>query len=140
MDSNAIGLRSVFVGPRGLRAGWRLLIFLLMLVALGAGARTIIIRLLIPAGFSPETLTPSSVAIPDTFFVCILAVAPFVMNKIEARRLGQYDLPFRGELVKHLGLGLWIGFLASSATVLIIYLLHGFQIARPAIHGTAILV
>jgi uncharacterized protein len=140
MDSNAIGLRSVFIGPRGLRAAWRLLIFLVMLVAMGAGARAIIIGLLIPAGFSPDTFTPSSVAIPDAFFVFIIAVAAWVMSKIEGRKIGQYGLPFQQGLMKHLWLGLWIGFLASSATALIIYLLHGLQIARPAIHGTAILV
>ena len=64
MDSNTIGLSAVIIGPKGLRAGWRLLIFLPMLVAMGAVARAIIIRFLIPAGFAPEKFTPSSVAVP----------------------------------------------------------------------------
>src|SRR6202050_5387994 len=128
MDSHAIGLRAVFMRPKVLRAGWRLLIFLRMLVAMGAVARAIIIRLLIPAGFAPETFTPSSVAVPDAFFVCIVAVAAWVMSKIEGRKIGQYGLPLKQGLMKQLWLGLWIGFLASSATVLIIYLLHGLQI------------
>lgn len=140
MATNAIGLRAVIVGPKGLRAGWRLLIFLAMLVAMGALARAIIIRFLIPAGFDPNKFSPSSVAVPDAFFVFIITVAAWVMSKIERRKIGQYGLPFQQGLLKHLWLGLWIGFLATSATVLIIYLLHGLQIARPAIHGTAILM
>lgn len=140
MATNAIGLRAVIVGPKGLRAGWRLLIFLAMLVAMGALARAIIIRFLIPAGFDPNKFSPSSVAVPDAFFVFIISVAAWVMSKIERRKIGQYGLPFQQGLLKHLWLGLWIGFLATSATVLIIYLLHGLQIARPAIHGTAILM
>jgi len=140
VNSNTIGLPAVFVGPKGLRAGWRLLIFLLMLVAMGSAARAIIIRVLIPAGFSPDKFTPLRVAVPDAFFVFIVTVAAWVMSKIEGRKIGQYGLPVKPGLLKHLWLGLWIGFLASSATVLIIYLLHGLQIASPAIHGTTILV
>src|SRR6516164_863662 len=123
MDSNTIGLPAVIIGPKGLRAGWRLLIFLLMLVTMGAVARAIIIRFLIPAGFAHDKFTPS-----------------WVMSKIEGRKIGQYGLPLKQGLMKHLWLGLWIGFLASSATVLIIYLLHGLQIASPTIRGTTILM
>ncbi len=115
MDSNAIGLPAVIIGPKGLRAGWRLLIFLLMLVAMGAVARAIITRFLIPAGFSPDKFTPLKVAVPDAFFVFIVAVAAWVMSKIEGRKVGQYGLPVKQGLMKHLGLGLGIGFLASSA-------------------------
>jgi uncharacterized protein len=140
MDSDIVGLPAVFIGSKGLRAGWRLLIFLLILVAMGAVARAIIIRLLIPAGFAPEALTPSSVAVQDAFFIFIVAVAAWIMTKIEGRKIGQYGLPLKQGLMKHLWLGLWIGFLASSATVLIIYLLHGLRIARPTIHGTTILM
>lgn len=136
---NTVGLRAAIIGPKGLRAGWRLLIFLLMLVAMGAVARAIIIRFLIPAGFDPERFTPSHVAVPDAFFVVIIAVAAWVMSKIEGRKIGQYGLPVKQGVVKHLWLGLWIGFLATSATVLIIYLLHGLQIVSPTIHGTMIL-
>jgi len=139
MDGDSMGLPAVLIGPMGLRAGWRLLIFLLMLVAMGAVARAIIIRFLIPAGFAPDELTPLSVAVQDAIFVPIVAVAAGVMSKIEGRKIGQYGLPFKPGLMKHLWLGLWIGFLASSATVLIIYLLHGLQIASPAIQGTTML-
>jgi uncharacterized protein len=138
MSSNAISLRGVVHGPKGLRAGWRLLIFLLMLVAMGALVRAIIIRFLIPAGFAPEKFTPSSVAIQDVFFIVIVSVAAWVMSRIEVRKIGDYGLPLQPGLVKNLSMGLWIGFAASSATVFIIYLLHGLQISRPTIHGATI--
>jgi membrane protease YdiL (CAAX protease family) len=140
MDSNIISLPAVIIGHKRLRAGWRLLIFLLMLVAMGAVARAIIIRFLIPAGFAPEKFAPSSVAVPDAFFVFIVAVAAWVMSKIEGRKIGQYGLPMKQGLMKHLWLGLWMGFLASSITLLIIYMLHGLQIAGPTIHGATILM
>lgn len=139
MGDKTVSLRAVLFGPKGLRSGWRLLIFLAMLVAMAAVARAIIIRFLIPLGFDPEKFTPLKVAVPDAFFVSIITVAAWVMSKIEGRRIGQYGLPAKQGLIKQLWLGLWIGFLSSSATVLIIYLLHGLQIARPTIHGTTIL-
>lgn len=132
--------KQIFIGPKGLRAGWRLVVFLLMLVAMGAAARAMIIRFLIPAGFAPEEFTPWSVAVQDAIFVPIVAIAAWVMSKIEGRKIGQYGLPWRQGLGKQLWLGMWIGFLASSATVLIIYLLHGLQITSPTIHGTTILM
>src|SRR5215472_15075948 len=130
MDSNTIGLPAVIIGPKGLRAGWRMMIFLMLLVAMGAVTRAIIIRFLIPTGFAPKKFTPPSVAVPDAFFVFIVAVAAGVMSKIEGRKIGQYGLPLKQGLMKHLWLGLGIGFLASSATVPIIYLLHGLQIVE----------
>lgn len=131
--------KRVFIGPNGLRAGWRLLIFLLMLVAMGAIARTIIIRFLIPAGFAPEKFTPWSVAVQDAIFIFIITVAAWVMSKIEGRKIGQYGLPFRQGLAKQLRLGLWIGLLATSGTLLVIYLLHGVRLTSSAIRGTTIL-
>ncbi len=133
-------LRGVIRGPKGLRAGWRLLMFLLMLVAMGAAARWIIIHFLVPLGMEPEKFTPSHVAVPDAFFVSIVAVAAWAMSKIEGRKIGQYGLPLKQGALRQLWLGLWIGFLASSATVLIIYLLHGLQITSPTIHGTTVLI
>lgn len=132
--------KRIFIGPKGLRAGWRLMIFVLMFAAMGGVAREIIIRFLIPAGFAPEKFTPMSVAVQDVFVVFIIAVAAWVMSKIEGRKIGQYGLPLRQGLAKQLWLGLWIGFLASSATLLIIYLLHGIRVASPTIHGATILM
>ena len=93
MGSDTSGLPALIIGPKGLRAGWRLLIFLLMLVAMGTVARAIIIRFLIPAGFAPEKFTPSSVAVPDVFFVFIVGVAAWGMSKIEGRKMVSMACP-----------------------------------------------
>jgi uncharacterized protein len=132
--------RKIFIGPAGLRAGWRLLIFLMMLVAMGAVVRAMIIRFLVPAGLVPEAFSPLHVAVPDAVFIFIVTVAAWVMSKIEGRKIGQYGLPLRQGFIKQSWLGLWIGFLASSITLLIIYLLHGVEITGPTIHGTTVLM
>src|ERR1700730_17851858 len=41
----------------------------------------------------PRRLTPMRIIVPDLLVCFILAVAAWIMSKIEGRRLGQYGLP-----------------------------------------------
>ena len=130
--------KRIFIGPNGLRAGWRLLIFMAIVMAMSAVAR-MIIRRFFPDALDPAQLTPMRIIAPDILVCFILAVAAGIMRKIEGRRLGQYGLS-RGEAVrKNFWVGLWIGLIATSCTVLAIFALHGARFTSAAIHGTAIL-
>src|SRR5580692_8922214 len=114
--------RRIFVGPNGLRAGWRLLIFMAMVVAMSNVARVIIKRFF-PDALDPTQLTPMRIIAPDLLVCFILAVAAWIMSKMEGRRPGQYGLPRSEALRKHFWLGLLIGLLATSTTVLAIFAL-----------------
>src|ERR1700723_4154440 len=118
------GTKRFFIGPNGLRAGWRLLIFMAIVVAMSRGARMIITRFF-PAALDPTQLTPMRIIAPDLLFCFILAVAAWVMSKIEGRRMDQYGLPRSEALGKNFRVGLLIGLLATSSTVLAIFALHG---------------
>ncbi len=131
-------IRRIFIGPNGLRAGWRLLIFMAIMVAMSAVARTIIKRFF-PAALDPTQLTPIRIIVPDLLVCFILAVAAWIMSRIEGRTPGQYGLPGSEALGKNFRLGLWIGLLATSGTILAIFALHGIRFATSAMHGTAIL-
>jgi len=130
--------RRIFIGSNGLRAGWRLLIFMAILVAMSSGAQLIIKRFF-PAALDPSQLTPMRIIVPDLLVCFILAVAAWIMSQIEGRRLGQYGLPRSEALGKNFQVGLLIGLLATSSTVLAIFALHGVRFTSAAIHGTAIL-
>jgi len=130
--------KRIFVGPNGLRAGWRLLTFMAVVMAMSAVARMIIKRFF-PAALDPTQLTPMRIIAPDLLFCVILAVAACIMSEIEGRRLGQYGLPISEALGKNFRLGLLIGLVASSGTVLAIFALHGVRFTSAAIHGAAIL-
>jgi membrane protease YdiL (CAAX protease family) len=129
--------KRIFIGPNGLRAGWRLLIFMAIVVAMSAVARMIIKRFF-PAALDPVQITPMRIIVPDVLFCIILAVATWVMSKIEGRRLGQYGLPRSEALRKDFRVGLSIGLLATSSTVLSIFALHGVRFTSAEIHGAAI--
>ena len=129
--------KQIFVGPNGLRAGWRLLIFMAIVVTMSKVAQ-MAIRRFFPAALDPTQLTPMRIIAPDLLFCLILAVAAWVMSKMEGRRPGQYGLP-RGEaLRKNFWVGLLIGLLATSTTVLAIFALHGLRFTSAAIHGATI--
>jgi uncharacterized protein len=134
-DSTA---RRIFIGPNGLRAGWRLLIFMAIVKAMATVAQMIIKRFF-PAALDPVQMTPMRIIAPDLLFCFILAVAVWVMSKIEGRRPGEYGLPKSEALRKNFWVGVSIGLLATSVTVFAIFALHGVRFTSAGIHGTAIL-
>jgi membrane protease YdiL (CAAX protease family) len=129
--------KRIFIGPNGLRAGWRLLIFMAIVMAMSKVAQ-MTIRRFFPAALDPTQLTPMRIIAPDLLFCFILAVAAWVMSRIEGRRLGQYGLPSREALRKDFWVGLLMGLLATSTTVLAIFALHGLRFTSAAIHGATI--
>jgi uncharacterized protein len=131
--------KRIFIGPNGLRAGWRLLIFMAIVMAMSRVARMIIARFF-PAALDPVQMTPMRIIAPDLLFCLILAVAAWTMSKIEGRRLGEYGLPRSEALRKNFRVGLLIGLLATSITVLSIFALHGVRFTSAEIRGTAILI
>jgi membrane protease YdiL (CAAX protease family) len=106
--------------------------------AMATVAQMIITRYF-PAALDPSQMTPMRIIAPDLLFCFILTVAAGIMSKIEGRRLGQYGLPKGEALGKNFWVGLLIGLLATSGTVLAIFALHGVRFTTAAIHGTTIL-
>jgi membrane protease YdiL (CAAX protease family) len=138
------GFKSTFIGPNGLRAGWRVLIFsALVVVLLGS-------FVLIRAGGVQSlreaqkhagelTVTPLLMFKGECIAFLLLCVATLIMGKIEHRKFSEYGLPLGQALGKGFWLGALSGFLAISGTLLAMFLLHGFRVTGFALHGTAIL-
>ncbi len=132
--------RKIFIGPNGLRAGWRLSIFMLMVVAMSAVARMIVAKFFNHLDLNPGRMTPALIIVPDALFCVLVTVAAWVMSKIEGRRFGDYGLPFKRAFKKELWLGALIGLLATSATLLAILALGGAKMTGPTMHGSVILI
>ena len=140
----ASGMRSLFLGPRGLRVGWRLLIFIGLLAVLIGGA------LLLGHG-GPQGLrdahkhmgevavTPFMMGASEAVVLALLCLATLAMGRIEKRKFSEYGLPLRQALGKDFWIGCLSGVLAISGTLLAMFLLHGFRITGLALHGKAIL-
>jgi hypothetical protein len=127
------GFKSIFIGPNGLRAGWRVLIFTaLVVVLLGS-------FVLIRAGgvqglreaqkhAAELTVTPLLMFKGEGIAFLLLCVAALIMGKIEHRKFSEYGLHLRLALRKDFWIGALSGFLAISGTLLTIFLLHGFRV------------
>src|SRR5215472_7504790 len=140
----ARGMRSVFLGPHGLRVGWRLTIFFGLLAFLLGGTNLVLAGG--PQGLrnalkhmDKVTMTPFKMGASEAIAFAMLCLVTLVMGRIEKRKFREYGLPFRQALGKDFWIGSLSGFLAISGTLLTMFLLHGFRITGFALHGTAIL-
>ena len=138
------GLKPVFVGPNGLRAGWRMLMFLALFGVLFGSF--VLIRAGGPQGLREQyrnqghiTVTPLLMGGSEAIALLFLSIAALVMGKLEHRKFSEYGLPLRKALGKDFWIGSLSGFLAISSTLLGMFLLRGFRVTGLALHGTAIL-
>ena len=132
---------TIFRGPNGIRAGWRLLIFL----ALSLGIFAVLIASLkifthgqAQAGVQVSGATPLGLALIEGPLIFCTAIAALIMSRIERRSWGRYGLPARTAFGRNFWIGGIAGFLAISGALLAISLLHGFRLAGLAIHGSTI--
>jgi len=127
-----------FVGPNGIRAGWRLLIFLLIMGALMAGAGAVAV-LLFSKGKQPNVpFTAPAVAISEgILFFCAL-LASWIMAKIEGRTLADYGLPVREAFGKNFWQGTLIGFASITALLVAMRLLRVFYFGAIALERAEI--
>jgi hypothetical protein len=122
-------LRQIFYNDRGLRAGWRLLIYFGMIFILGMGARLLAKRI----GPRHATGAPSSdfahaalQAIGELVLFLVLLFLAWVMSKIERRKVGVYGLPLQKSAIPTFirGYFLW-GFLPLA---LLLCILRGLRV------------
>jgi hypothetical protein len=131
---------TIFRGPNGLRAGGRVLRFLMIVVGLFLwllvalrfffGARNRHITL--------SQLTPFGLAMSEATIFIFTSIAALIMARMEGRKYGDYGLPARFAFRRNFWLGTLMGFLAISGSLLAIFALHGFRITGLAIHGSLI--
>jgi membrane protease YdiL (CAAX protease family) len=131
--------KNLFIGPAGLRAGWRLLIFYLILAAIAALFGTIVrfwTHGARPA--TPTTLTPLFLSRSEGLAFLFVCLATLIMMRIEHRPWRIYGLPWKKFLGKRFWEGTLWGFGAICTVLLAIFLLHGFQTTGLNIHGATI--
>jgi uncharacterized protein len=127
-------MHTMFVGPQGLRAGWRLLLYVVMWRAL----RT-------PLGALLENIEPHVAikvwldAIAELGSFVVVAIPAVVMGLIERRYFGDYGLQRRGAFGKSFWMGMVWGIVAITALMLAIGGVGDFSLGRVALHGQRIL-
>jgi membrane protease YdiL (CAAX protease family) len=134
-------LMKVFIGPNGIRAGWRLLIFVLIFAAianaLNFGIRRIPAVRAVLKTDRGATLSPTTALLGEGLLVVTLLASTFFMTLIEKRKFSDYGLPARGAFGKQFWLGVPFGFAMLSILLAGIGAGHGLSLGGLAITGPA---
>ena len=132
-------LHKIFIGPNGIRAGWRLVIFLAIFSAF-AGTANFAVRH-IPAlrdavqQINKGVFSPGVMLANEGVTVLFLVVAAGIMTKIEKRTFADYGLPLSEAFGKLFWQGVPLGFAMLSLLLAIIAALHGFTLSGMAVRG-----
>ncbi len=128
-------LRKIFHNGRELRSGWRLILFFLLIFALGYAARKGMERLVLPDG-----LHPVSIGVFDAVMLVVALIATAIMGRFEHRRLAAYGIPPVRQLFGRLfWAGVVWGLVMPSAIILLIFLSGGYHVHGLNVTGTGLL-
>ena len=133
------GMENIFMGPGGIRSGWRLLIFIfLMLACLKAEGFTLKHVPGVDAWFKaqdPNVFTPAIAILSESILLFGLVVATAVMALIEKRTYADYYLPLNQFLGKRFWQGVPYGFAMLSLLLVLIAAFRGFSLGGMALSG-----
>ncbi len=127
----------VFVGPRGVRAGWKVLLFFLIF----AGVATLLRPLnRLHGKVNPKLPLPAEVALFDEFLgAAAVVIATFVMAKfIDRKPWGYFGMPLRNAFRSTFWVGGAIGLGALALQLELMHLGGWFDFGTMQLHGAAI--
>ena len=128
---------NVFIGEKGLRAGWRFLIYLVLVVGCGALINFVIRRFVHP-GRNVE-ITGWMLLWQEAVGFAVVFGAALMMSQIEKRTPGVYGLPGSEIFGSKFWLGVLLGLAEISALIGAISALGGYSFGTVALHGSEII-
>jgi membrane protease YdiL (CAAX protease family) len=127
---------TIFLNEKGLRAGWRLLIYAVFVAGLGFSVGVVLQH------FAPPTrgvFSPRYQFVGEVFSFVVVFGAALIMSRIEHRSPGVYGLPASGAFGKLFWQGFLIGLIEISALIALIAVFGGYSFGTLALHGSDIL-
>lgn len=128
------GQSPVFFGPNGLRAGWRLLVFLAILSILFT-ATAMVLRVFLRHAALRGGLTPIATLLGEGLPLVVVSVASWIMALLERRTVADYGLPARVAFGAKFWVGGVAGFVSISALLGGIHAAGAFHLDGLALHG-----
>jgi membrane protease YdiL (CAAX protease family) len=140
-------LHALFFGDDGLRAGWSVLLYLILVAIIGVVATPLMARhgLLPNPAEMPHTpsgqtiMSPGIGAAGETLQLAMFVIPAVLMSFIERRPFTRYGIAFTRMLPDYFA-GLFWGFVALSALVGSLYLTHSIAFDGLLLHGATALV
>jgi uncharacterized protein len=138
-------LHKIFLGPNGIRAGWRILIFLAIFVAFQfvviqrAMRQVPYFAQLAKQAQSGGVLSPAFSLIFESTILLLVLASAWIMSRIEKRPFGAYGIPLQGAFGKIFWQGVFWGLAFETIEMFAMYALGGFSFGNLALAGTALL-
>src|ERR1700758_5186818 len=126
---------NLFIGPRGLRAGWRLLLFLAIFLALWAASIFALGTVLRP---TPDVFSPAFQFFGELSSFLAAFVAAWIMSAIEQRSISVYGIPRQGLFGKRFWQGSLFGICEISILVGVVTAFGAYSFGGLAEHGMEI--
>lgn len=125
-------LRRVFYGRSELRAGWRLFIFLAVVIGLISASNLMVRRLL--HGADEVTLF----LVREVMDFLIFLFASWIMGRIEGRTIADYGLPWRSMFRAQFWQGAVLGFASITGLLVVMRIAGVFYFGGIALHGVEV--
>jgi membrane protease YdiL (CAAX protease family) len=126
----------VLFGEEGLRSGWRLAVYVLIVGALAAAITLLMVRIFgRPRGVPPV----SAMILQELVGFAVVFGAAVVMSFVEWRPVGEYGLPARGIFGGKFWLGFLFGLAEISVLIGLIAAFGGYSFGSFALQGNEIL-
>jgi membrane protease YdiL (CAAX protease family) len=131
------GAGAIFWNERELRAGWRLVIYLILVRGLAEGG--IYFAGLLHLSRETPTVTIASVLlVQETILMIAALAAAAILCLLEGRSFGTYGLPGAEAFAARFWQGVAWGLAMITGMILLIRLLGGFSFGEVALHGATL--
>jgi len=125
-------LEKVFLNHKGLRAGWRLLLYGLFWITFSYMLQFVVIGLF---GFTADTFSPQRILQEDLLSFTAALGAALLMARLERRPVDIYGLPRAGAFGKLFWQGWLLGLVEVTLLVSLIAAFGGYSFGPLSLHG-----
>jgi hypothetical protein len=136
-EGRATGAKAIFWNDLELRAGWRLLVYLLFVFVI-LFVETLLAKALHLPQISQTGVTAPALLLHDGMGTIAVLVAAGIMAMLEHRAFGGYGLPVAGAFGTRFWQGVAWGITMIAGIMLLIRALGGFSFGELALRGSAL--
>ncbi|HXM93266.1 MAG TPA: CPBP family intramembrane glutamic endopeptidase [Candidatus Dormibacteraeota bacterium] len=126
----------IFLNERGLRAGWRLLIYALLVAGLGFVCMSLVRHFVKPVH---GVFSPGYFFLQESVSFAVIFGAALIMARIEMRSPDVYGLPLKDAFGKLFWQGALVGLIEITALIGLIATFGGYSFGAFALHGPDVL-
>jgi membrane protease YdiL (CAAX protease family) len=131
------GLMTIFWNEHELRAGWRLVIYLVIFLAFATGESALAFLLHLPQ-VTRTSISASGLLVQEALMMIAALAAAAALGMLEGRPFGIYGLPGASAFRARFWHGTFWGLAMITGMILLIRLLGGFSFGELAVRGPAL--